>query len=226
MYCNQSIVIFGFSDFAIEVVQNICARSIVIVDINQSAIDKAKDMGYEAILIDLDDDKQILSVIDSNEFLFCLDNDEALNIFMIISVRSVCKDVNIIALALDENVNKFLLAGANKVIDPYEITANKIFDIIQRPLIVDLLDQTLFSQADLEMAQIEITSGSIYEGKHLDECDFEDYGLLVTGTIDKNISQNFLFATGHHRHILDDGDIVVVLGTIENIKKLKTKLGI
>jgi voltage-gated potassium channel len=226
MYYNQEIVMFGFSDFAIEVVENIDTKSITIIDIDKEAISKAENMGYNTQLIDLDNEDELQSIIDSKSFLFCLSDDEALNIFMIISVRSFNKNVNIIALALNENVNKFLLAGANKVIDPYEITANKIFDIIQRPLVVELLDSTLFSQSDLEMAQLEIPSGSSYEGKHLDECDFDKYNLLVTGIIDKRVSQGFLFATGHHSHTLDSGDIVVVLGKNQDIMNIKKELGI
>jgi Trk K+ transport system NAD-binding subunit len=76
------------------------------------------------------------------------------------------------------------------------------------------------------MAQLEIPSGSSYEGKHLDECDFDKYNLLVTGIIDKRVSQGFLFATGHHSHTLDSGDIVVVLGKNQDIMNIKKELGI
>ena len=71
------------------------------------------------------------------------------------------KELNIVAI-VDSRVlaEKLLAAGANKIIDPYEIRGCKIHDMLKRPDINDIFDHAVFGRHDLHLAVVMIPENS------------------------------------------------------------------
>ena len=98
------------------------------------------------------------------ETIFCFFPEDSENVFLIISARAIAPDLSIVAIVKDpDSADKLLSAGANKIINPYQICGRKIFGLIKKPVITSILENTVFGRADLNMAQVEIPIGSKLE---------------------------------------------------------------
>jgi voltage-gated potassium channel len=125
------------------------------------------------------------------------------------------KDLIIIAIVDDsESEGKLLAAGANKIIDPYEICGRKVHEMLTKPDISDILDHTVFGRHDLNIAQIEIPAESFLEGVMVSELDLdnEQYNLILIGVVDKELGDQLHFTNGETDHELNAGDVLVVMG--------------
>ena len=50
------------------------------------------------------------------------------------------------------------------------------------------------------------------------------YNLLIIGLVDKELSDNVQFVTKGYNHKIDSGDILIVVGDIEEIERFKDDL--
>jgi voltage-gated potassium channel len=225
---KNKILIYSFSSIAMQVAQVLAKKNyhIVIIEEDDTLREKASKLGYETYNISLLDDENILTIGINDENIkafFCLGDDKNQNLFITLSVRNLNKDIKIISISSTKEGNKtMLLAGANKVINPYEIGALRIFRLLHKPLILDVLDNILFSGSDIEVAEITIKKNSIFDNVYLRDLKVIDKdNIIILGIQDKELSDKFIFFSTGINHKIDEGDTLVVLGTLQNIKKFK-----
>ena len=90
---------------------------------------------------------RLLEVLNPQNYekLVCVMEDEHLNVFLTLSLRSLFKESYILSISDSIHTTKKLkMAGANKVIDLYEVSANKIHNILKRPVATKLLEGFVF----------------------------------------------------------------------------------
>jgi voltage-gated potassium channel len=118
-----------------------------------------------------------------------------------------------------------LAAGANKIIDPYEICGRKTHEMLTKPDITNILDDTVFGRHDLNMAQIEILKGSCLENTKTSDLRLnEKHNLILIGVVDRELGDQLHFAIGEKEHCLDAGDVLVVMGPATEIKAFKKEV--
>ena len=227
---ENKIIIFSFSKIAIQIAKVLQQKKyhITIVEEDEELIQKAKRSGYEIQKLSLMEDENILALDINNKNIkafFCVSDDKNINLFVTLSVRNLNKYLKIISLSFTKEDNKtMLLAGANKIINPYEIGALRIFRLLHKPLILDVLDNILFSESNIEVSEFTIERNSIFDGVHLKEIDeIQKHNLIILGIQDKEISDKFIFYSNGINHKIDSGDTLVVLGhsnDLTNFKKL------
>lgn len=156
-------------------------------------------------------------------FVFALFDEDAKNVFLSLSVRSIDEHVNIIALTHTKDaIHKLELAGANTILDPYQISGKKIYKLITQPEVIDIIDSTIFGQHDITMEQLTITKGSLLDGRMIHDLTSEkEFNVLLLGIHDKELKKQFVFITEGHNHKLDAGDILVVIGETNEIVRYK-----
>jgi voltage-gated potassium channel len=89
------------------------------------------------------------------DILFCFYPRDSDNVFLTLSARAIDKALTIVAIVDDpESAEKLLAAGANKIIDPYEICGRKTHDMLTKPDITNILD-TLYSGDGFTYRQIK-----------------------------------------------------------------------
>ena len=157
------------------------------------------------------------------DVLFCFFTTDSDNVFLTISARALDKELVIIAIVDDpESAEKLLAAGANKIIDPYEICGRKTHEMLTRPHISNIMDNTVFRRHDLNLAQIEIPKGSCLENTQLNDLNLsEKHNLILIGVVDLEFGDDLHFAIGETNHRLDAGDVLVVLGVASEIQTFK-----
>ena len=229
---SNRIIIKSFSKMAAKLAVTLRQKDyyIIIIEENKNLIEEATALGYEVKNISLMKDENIIEVGLTQKDLkafFCMGNDKSRNLFITLSVRNLNKDIKIIALSSSKEDNKtLLLAGANKTINPYEIGALRIFRSLHKPLVLEVLDNILFSKSDIQISEITIKKGSVFDGVSL--IDLKRIGdnndIIILGITDKEISDSFIFLSLGINHIIDNGDIIVILGRSHHLKKFKSEL--
>ncbi len=209
---NCRVVIFGYSKLGEEVAEHLLTSryDLLVVDTDKANIEKARRQGLEVAEIDYTDDEEMRNIGLGRDIdvVFCLFPEDADNVFVTISARALDEKVHILAIAESlESAYKLKAAGADKIIDPFEISGRRLSDLLYRPIVVDILDRTVFGKADLQVGEVE--AGAL-QGRKLAELALEErFFLLILGIIR---SGTFIFATEGSMVPLEEGDVLVVIG--------------
>ena len=115
-----------------------------------------------------------------------------------------------------------IAAGANKIIDPYEICGRKIHDMLKRPDISDIFDHTVFGRHDLHLAEVVIPENSYLENTHVNQLQLSSqYNLILIGIVNKQVNDQLHFVVEEFDRRLSVGDILVILGPSREIRAFK-----
>lgn len=229
---DNSTAIFGYNSLSFELIAQLVKKQtkIIILDSDPEKIELAKKNQLIAYQLDYrqDDDLIKIGIGSTLNTLFCFLEHDSENVFLTLSARSLDKNINIISLVNHpESAEKLFSAGANRVIDPYEICSNKVYQLLSKPHLTWLLDHVVFGRADLNMAEITIPENSILDKTSTQNlCIHEKYNLFLIGVVDKELGEKLYFSLGEQDHMLDVGDILVILGAHRDIKHFKKEIGI
>jgi len=225
----RRIAVFGYGLMSLQVMTRLNQQQCSMVFIAKDEVEAAKitERGFEVAIIDFrnDDDLKSVGIGDSVGTIFCFYPKDADNVFLTISARAIDRNLNIIAIVDDpESAEKLLAAGANRIIDPYEICGRKTYDMLTKPDITNIMDNTVFGRHDLNMAQIEIPSGSYLEHTQANLLRLDTkHDLILLGVVDKNTGQ-YHFAIDDNSQPLASGDLLVVMGPTREIRHFKEEV--
>lgn len=225
----RGAIVFGYNEYAKQIALQIRDDyehfSIFVKDDSEYAA--AKESGFSVERFDLSENWETIKHFDLHSLIvFCALEDDAENVFLTISLRSVFWEIPIIALAGDyESSTKLKSAGANKVMPKLQITANIITEMLEKPTVTEVLHDILYEESSLKIAQITIPQTSFLVGKYLDDIDFsKEYDVLVLAIVDHALSATFSFTSKGHNHHIDPEDVLVIVGYDEKIEALKTAI--
>lgn len=223
----KQIVVFGYSVMSLEVMKRLNSKqhTLLFVSEDEDEAERITEQGFATTIIDFrnDDELTAIGIGSSVDIIFCFYPTDSDNVFLTISARALDKELTIIAIVDDpESAEKLLAAGANKIIDPYEICAKRTHNMLTKPDVTNMLDNTVFGQHDLNIAQIEIPKGSYLEDSKSSDLGLaEKYNLILIGIVDRELGDALHFAISEKKHILNAGDVLVVLGPSREIKHFK-----
>jgi len=225
---NTTALIFGYNKYADEIVNNVKDKYELVKIFTLQESDIGNGM-IDVELFDLSDEwTEIHKNVDvANSMAFCVLEDNAENIFLTISLRANFKDLTIIALASNaESANKLKMAGANKVIPLVETTSDIITNMLEKPISNKVLHSILYEESALKIAQIKILKESRFKDEQLMSIDWTRYnGIIVLSVMHEDMKSEFIYSSKAKRHVIREGDILVVVGYEEDIKEFEKKIG-
>jgi voltage-gated potassium channel len=218
--------VFGYSKRSAFLTRELRKQgfTIVIVVSELDSYTKAKGKGYKHVLrLDMTDDEALESIKASqSDYLICVMEDSHFNVFLTLSLRSLFPKNKIIALSDSFHVTqKLKMAGATKVIDLYQVSANHIYNILNKPIATKLIDNLLSPDEDLAIREIYIPENSFLDKIMVDDFDFARHGVILVGMIDRRLSHQFLFITSGLEHRLDRGDTMVCIGDTGDLDRFQ-----
>ena len=225
-----SALIFGYNDYASEIAKNVSHKykDITIFRLHSDDF-RASLSEYNNEKFDLSDEWADLGdKYDIKESVaFCVLEDNAENIFLTISLRAAFEDLTIIALSSNkESANKLTMAGANKVLPLVQTTASIISDMLDKPIVTDVLHNILYGKSDLKVAEIEICENDSFDGKYPADIEWSrDHGIIVLSIIHKDGSSEFIYSSKAKHHAIQKGDVFVVVGYSADIKEFEILIG-
>ena len=225
-----SALIFGYNEYASEVAKNISHKYENITIFKQDSKSNSSELEkYEVEFFDFSDSWDELKErhhIESS-IAFCVLEDDAENIFLTISLRATFEDLTIIALSKNkESANKLTMAGANKVIPVVQTTATIIAEMLEKPIVTEVLHNILYEKSNLKIAQVKVSSDGCFDNKYPSDVEWSrDHGVIVLSIIHDDLSSEFIYSSKAKHHAIRKGDIFLVVGYDEDIKEFEKSMG-
>ena len=173
-----------------------------------------------------DDDVLRLGGIERARGLVAATDNDADNVFIVLSARSLNRDLVIVARGLGADAEpKLRKAGANHVVLPNAIGGRRMAGMLLHPSVVDFLDVVMHSE-DLELwlEDIAIAAGGALAGLTVGSAQVR----TATGATILAIktSGGKLLTAVSADYILQPGDIMVALGTRQQLQALERLAGL
>ena len=223
---RQKAFMFGYSQerlfLAKELGYQLMGFSIVVND--EKAYEKAISDGYSHVkLLDVTDDRELEELpVNDNDYLICVMDDHYLNVFLTLSLHELFPKAILVALSdSPHTTQKLKMAGASKIIDLYQVSANRIHNILHKPVATKLVERLLSSDEDFSFKEMLIPKGSSLDGVMVDDFDFTCHGVILVGMIDKRLSNQFIFITSGLENRFDVGDTIVCIGYNADLEKFE-----
>jgi voltage-gated potassium channel len=147
----------------------------------------------------------------------CL-NDDAHNVYTILTARSLNERLFVVARAGEEGAQARLLrAGANRVVNPYQLGGLRLALLLVKPAVVDFLDFSLGAPGPggLELEQVRLAPGNPLVGSTLAQAELRrrsGIGVVALRRGDE------LFPNPEASLRLEEGDVLIVLGTRSHLE--------
>jgi len=222
---THDVKVFGYGEFAKEIVQQVneAYRSVTVYTLDTLSRDEVRKGGSEAHLFDLGDNWDEFNTLVMEETLFiCALDDDASNVFLTISLRDRFPDSRIIAIAsTHEHASKLRLAGAHKVISKLQATADILIEVLEKPVVTHVVQDILDEETELKTMQLQLESGNRLIGARLDSVAQDTKSVIVLAVVDTKMDTLFVFTARGYKHILEEGDILVIIGYDEDLESYK-----
>lgn len=197
---------------------------IVVVENRDSSIDRVKDDNLIYVKGDAQEESVLKEAgIERARGLICALSRDQDNVFATLIAREINEDIFILVRTNErKNTKKIKRSGANKVISPYEIGADRMANVILRPHVDQFIDRITGETQDHVFDEITIFEGAELAGKTLAEAEIRQKYFVVIIAIIPEDKDGILFNPGSddRMHV---GDSLIVLGDVERIEAMRTE---
>lgn len=220
-------IICGYGRIGKIISQELAADNIPFVVIEQNP-DLVEILEQDRRLyINLDattEDALIRSGIMKAKGIVTVVHSDANNVFITLTAKGLRPDIFILARSADEeNQEKLVRAGANRVVCPYLMGGRRMFQVLKRPTVMDFIDTaTMNTQLGLRMEEAVVSTKSSLLGKTLVESHIrQDFGVIIVAIKKPNGEMIF---NPLPTEKLEGGDVIVVIGKEEDLKRMDSVL--
>ncbi|MEX1311099.1 MAG: potassium channel protein [Candidatus Sulfomarinibacteraceae bacterium] len=220
---RNHIVVCGHGRMGQAVVDVLDQRGLtfVVVDIDPDHCRELEDQGKHVVRGDATDEKVLAStnIAQAKTIITCL-ADDAHNVYTILLARQLNPDITVIARAVETGAEeRLVLAGADRVLNPYKIGGMRLALTAIKPTVTDFIDESLLgSSVELELAEIVIDPSSELAGKTLAGAEVRKrFGIIVVAL--KRGDRAIFNPDAQER--IEGGDVLVALGPIAAIERVE-----
>ena len=214
---KKSAFMFGYSPKTVELANELSDEilHLFIVVESKHSYNKAIADGYSSVtLLDVTDDSKLEALnVAEEDYLICVMDDHYLNVFLTLSLHALYPKATIVALSdSPHTTQKLKMAGATRIIDLYQVSANRIHNILNKPVTTQLIERLFSADEDFSFKEMIIPTQSKLDGVMVDNFDFSKHGVILLGMIDNRLSNKFIFITSGLENRFDIGDTLVCIG--------------
>jgi len=231
---KNHVIVCGAGRTGKQVVEELlmAGETFVVVERDRKLVEEMNELLPEMPVIEgdatVDHFLEEAGIADARGLIACLSADTD-NLFVCLSARDLRKDIEIVARAYEEEtVPKLYRAGANHVVSPNASGAIRMASFMVRPTVVSFLDvATRSPDLTLRLEQETVQASSPMAGKTLMDARIpQNTGLIVIALRKKNPEGSPEEYTYEFNPVastrLEPGDIMIVLGSPEKIRKLRS----
>ena len=197
-------------------------RGFVILDASPERVAMAQEHGHLAMQANATDEQALVDAgVARAAVLATVLPDDVLNVYITLSARDLNRDLLIIARGeLPGTHKKLTQAGANQVVLPTMIGAQRMASLIRRPVLDEVLHDTLgrqrldedLSRLGVRMQELPIVAGSAAVGKTIGQIEV-GAGLIVG----IRHSHGATISNPSAEMLLSEGDALLVLGHADKL---------
>ncbi|MDM7327050.1 MAG: NAD-binding protein [Thermosynechococcus sp. Uc] len=189
---KDHVIICGYGSLGRTLAMNLAAAQIpfVVIDNQRQRLRLAQQSGHPFYRgDDLMDENELLAVgVDRARTLVAVLPDDASNVFITLIARRLNPNLQILAYGeLPATESKLRFAGADHVVLPSSISAQRIVQLITRPTVLDFLEEKeershlieLLSQLDLQIEEFTLPLESPLLGLAIAEVEAKGRGRFI-----------------------------------------------
>jgi len=226
---HDHVIVCGYGRMGHILVEELHHRKqpFVLVDKEPQPIADAQESGYMALTGDAEDEDSLLAagIMRARSLVIALPND-AVNVFITLTSRNLNPKIQIIARAEHLPTQKKLIqAGADRVILPAAIGAQRIAAMITHPSTFELMELVAgHSVMDVELDELLIPAESKLVGKSILQLETRRlHGLLIVAI--KQAEAGMIFNPDRDLPFAA-GDTIIVMGRVEDIERFRREFGL
>ncbi len=220
---QQHYIVCGYGRVGSQVTQELRHHNVdmVVIEANPDLFAEIEELGIIPIVGNASEDA-ILSqagIERAAGLCACLPND-ADNVFVTLTARTLNPRLTIIARSnTQSNERKLRIAGADHVINPYSISGHRMARQLIHPNVVEFMDVVMRrGQVEIRIEEIRVNADSFLSNKSIAECDVRRRTGANVLAVRRPSGQTHTVISGDH--ILEAGDMLISLGTPEQLEAL------
>jgi voltage-gated potassium channel len=216
MAMRGHFIVCGFGRMGQVLCRELAARPEPFVVIERESVRTAMAdrLGYQYVEGDATDDETVLHAgLDRARGLAAVLGSDADNVFITLTARRQNPAIFILARCAEErSADKLKIAGANRVLNPYERGGVQMAQVLLRPAVVDFIDEVSRETGlNLMMEEVPVAGGSALEGLTLRDSPIRsEHDAIVVAIEGRNGKKTFNPSPGQ---VLEAGDMLIVLAT-------------
>ncbi len=196
-----------------------------MVDRNEERVELAMKLGMLGVLADATDDQTLsdAGVMKAKGLIAALQTD-ADNLFVILSAKALNPSLQVSALiGSGQSEKKMRLAGADHVFAPYDMTGNRMAQVMLKPHVFQFIDFTTKGIGlDVGIEQVRVPAASGAASKTLHQMQIRrDLGVIILAI--RKSDGRMLFNPPAEAEI-EAGDFLIAMGETANLHKLEQTL--
>jgi voltage-gated potassium channel len=219
---QEHIIICGFGRIGQILARKLrqAKQPFILIDSNPERISQAQAQGYLIIEGNAADESILERVgIGRAKVLATVLPEDALNVFITLTARELNSNLIIIARGeLPSTEKKLKLAGANQVVLPATIGAERMAHIITHPAALDFLGEDesrrdlneLLAQIELQLDELIITGNSPFANQPISQMEARGQGAFIVVAIRQPDGNMVVHPS--HEWLLQEGDTVILMG--------------
>jgi voltage-gated potassium channel len=197
----------------------------LVVDRNDERVEWAMKLGMLAVLADATDDQTLrdAGVLRAKGLIATLQSD-ADNLFVILSAKALKPALMVSArIASEQSEKKMRLAGADYVFAPYDMTGNRMAQVMLKPHVSQFIDFTTKGMGlDVGIEQVRVPASKEFAARTLQQMQIRrDLGVIVLAI--RKSDGRMLFNPPADAEI-EGGDFLIAMGETGNLQRLERML--
>ena len=216
-------ILCGYGRIGSRIAADLAARNVpfVVIERTEAKLDQIVADRHLHVEGDAEEDATLQRAgIDRAKGLILTLPEDRANVFVTLVAREINPDIFILARTdKEQNKRKLIRAGANTVVSPYEIGADRMAQVILQPN-VDKFMQRVRDTASMNLEEVRIEKGAMLAGKTLAGSEFRKrFDAIVVAIID--VETDTMTFNPKEDVELTPGDSLVVMGSAEMVQKLR-----
>ena len=222
---RDHFIICGYGRIGTQIVAEFEDHGVpyVVIDQTEEALERVRAEGRLHIEGDAskEDILKQAGIERARGLISAVDSDERA-VYIVLAARALNPNLYIVARAgRPDSIRRLELAGASRTISPYIMAGHRMAELAIRPAMVDVIDTLHHGEAGIGVEEMMV--GSQVSGKSLDAAGLlapEAAKVLAVRKRDGSVNVNPPATLA-----LEDGDLVIALGTEDQLFATAAKLG-
>jgi voltage-gated potassium channel len=220
-HLQAHVIICGFGRIGTMLARDLSAGSarFVIIERNEQRIAQARELGYLCVHGEATDEQTLIQAgIARAAVVATVLPDDAANVFITLSARSLNKSLRIIARGeLPTTEGKLIHAGADQVVLPAHIGAERIAEIILYPESSRMIRNAELMRdfghslhnLGLDLSVVAVAQGSKFAGLTIEEIEQEAAGAFLIVAVNRGDGSTITRPAPHTRISFGDGVVII-----------------
>ncbi|MBU0721045.1 ion transporter [bacterium] len=222
-------IICGYENISKEVAKILVGANnkVIVLDEDAQRAKNALEDGLSAFNYDpgsVESYKKLRIDIDTQvKAVLCLRESDVENVYTILTVRSIHKEVFILSLLMNEiHRKKMSFAGANEILYTKQLVGMIAREFVGQPVAFEVIHALMSEYSNIDIEEIVVTQRMLNNFVMVKELNNAKYRVVLLGIYKKNTKRFFFNPLDDS--ILEEGDFLLVVGNSVFIKEFEKYL--